>query len=78
MDFYIGQIGIFPYSFAPRGWMYCNGQLLPIAEYQALFSLIGTKFGGDGKTTFALPDYQGLAPKGSSYFIYTQGQYPPR
>ena len=70
---YIGQIDIFPFDFAPQGWAYCQGQLLPIAQNVALFSLIGNKFGGDGETTFALPDYKGLAPEGSNYFICLEG-----
>lgn len=59
MDPYIGQILAFGFNFAPRGWAFCNGQLLSIAEYQALFSLIGTTYGGDGITTFSLPDLRG-------------------
>ena len=56
---YIGQISIYAFNFAPRGWMPCDGRLLPIAQYQALFALIGTTYGGDGRTTFALPDLRG-------------------
>jgi microcystin-dependent protein len=52
----VGQISLFPYSFAPAGWMFCEGQLLPISENETLFTLIGTKFGGDGENTFALPN----------------------
>ena len=70
---YIGQINIFPYNFAPQGWAYCRGQLLPISENTELFSLIGTKFGGDWETNFALPNYDGMAPNGSNYFICLQG-----
>ncbi len=55
----LGQINMFPYTFAPSGWAYCDGQLLPISNNPALFSLIGTIFGGDGSTTFALPDLRG-------------------
>jgi microcystin-dependent protein len=51
-----------PFGFAPRGWAMCNGQLLPINQNQALFSLLGTNFGGDGRTTFALPNLQGRTP----------------
>jgi len=51
-----------PYIFAPRGWAFCDGQLLPIAQYTALFSLLGTTYGGDGRTTFALPDLRGRSP----------------
>lgn len=70
---YLGQINIFPYDFEPNGWAYCDGRLLPIRQYTELFSLIGTKFGGDGETSFALPDYRGQAPAGSNYFISLQG-----
>jgi microcystin-dependent protein len=59
MEPYIGQIQAFGFNFAPVGWAQCNGQLLPIAQYQALFSLLGTTYGGDGQTTFALPDFRG-------------------
>lgn len=58
-DPFIGTIGIFGFNFAPRGWAQCNGQLLPISQYNALFALIGTYYGGDGRTTFALPDLRG-------------------
>jgi microcystin-dependent protein len=59
---FVAEIRIFAGSFAPRGWAVCNGQLLPIAQNTALFSLIGTIYGGDGETTTALPDLQGRAP----------------
>ena len=59
---FIGQIQYFPYNFAPRSWTFCNGQLLPISQNTALFSLLGTTFGGDGRTTFGLPDMRGRAP----------------
>lgn len=62
MDSYIGEIRIFAGRFAPRGWALCNGQLLPVQQYTALFSLLGTRYGGDGRTTFALPDLRGRAP----------------
>lgn len=58
---FIAEIRIFAGNFAPRGWAFCNGQLLPIAQNTALFSLIGTTYGGDGRTTTALPDLQGRA-----------------
>lgn len=58
-DPFIGEIRLVPYNFAPRGWAFCEGQLLPIAQNQALFSLLGTTYGGDGRTTFALPDLRG-------------------
>ena len=56
MDPYLGQIQAFGFNFAPRGWAFCHGQLLSISQYSALFSLLGTTFGGDGRTTFGLPD----------------------
>jgi microcystin-dependent protein len=56
---YLGQICIFPFDFAPRGWALCNGQLLAINQNQALYSLLGTTYGGNGRTTFALPDLRG-------------------
>jgi microcystin-dependent protein len=59
---YIGEIRLFAFNFAPLGWAVCNGQLLPIAQNTALFSLLGTYYGGDGKTTFALPNLQGRVP----------------
>lgn len=58
---YLGEIRIFACNFAPQGWAFCNGQLLAIRQNTSLFSLIGTYFGGDGTTTFALPNYQGAA-----------------
>jgi microcystin-dependent protein len=59
MEPFIGQIMMVGFNFAPRGWAFCDGQLLPISQNQALFSLLGTTYGGDGHTTFALPDLRG-------------------
>jgi microcystin-dependent protein len=59
---YVGEIRMFGGNFAPAGWMFCEGQLLPISENETLFNLIGTTYGGDGKSTFALPDLRGSAP----------------
>lgn len=59
---FLGQLQIFSFNFAPRGWAMCNGQLLPINQNQALFSLLGTTYGGDGQTNFALPNLQGRVP----------------
>jgi len=59
---FIGQIQTFGFDFAPRGWAFCDGQLLPISENSALFSLLGTTYGGDGRTTFGLPDLRGRVP----------------
>ncbi|UHG93779.1 phage tail protein [Spirosoma oryzicola] len=64
MEPYIGEIRIFPGNFAPVGWLYCNGQSVNISDYQALFQLIGTTYGGDGQTKFALPNLQGRAVVG--------------
>ncbi len=62
MDPFLAQIKMFAGNFAPRGWSFCDGQILPIAQNTALFSLLGTTYGGDGRTTFALPDMRGRAP----------------
>ena len=59
---YVGEIRIFAGNFAPAGWMFCEGHLLPISEYETLFNLIGTTDGGDGQSTFALPDLRGRVP----------------
>jgi microcystin-dependent protein len=61
-DPFVAEIRIFPFNFAPKGWALCNGQLMPISQNTALFSLLGTTYGGDGKSTFALPNLQGSAP----------------
>ena len=68
---YIGEIRMFGGSFAPAGWAFCNGQLMPISENDALFTLIGTTYGGDGQETFALPDLQGRLPvhQGSGFAL---------
>jgi microcystin-dependent protein len=66
---YTGQIQIFPYTFAPRSWAWCNGQLMSISQNTALFSIVGTRFGGDGRTTFGLPAMAGRVPVG-----YGQGR----
>ena len=61
-DPFVAEIRIFPFNFPPKGWAFCDGQLLPLSQNTALFSLLGTTYGGDGKSTFALPDLQGSAP----------------
>jgi microcystin-dependent protein len=68
MDPFVAEIRIFPFNFAPKGWAWCDGQLLPLSQNTALFSLLGTTYGGDGKSNFALPDMQGSAP-----MFYGQG-----
>jgi len=60
-DPFVAEIRVFPFNFAPKGWAFCDGQLMPISQNTALFSLLGTTYGGDGKSTFALPDLQGSA-----------------
>jgi microcystin-dependent protein len=62
MDPFVAEIRIFPFNFPPKGWAWCNGQLLPLSQNTALFSLLGTTYGGDGKSNFALPDLEGRAP----------------
>jgi microcystin-dependent protein len=59
---FLGELRVFSFGFAPKGWALCNGQLLPINQNQALFSLLGTTYGGDGRVNFALPDLQGRVP----------------
>jgi microcystin-dependent protein len=61
-DPFVAEIRIFPFNFAPKGWAWCDGQLLPLSQNTALFSLLGTTYGGDGKSNFALPNLQGRAP----------------
>ncbi|HEX5727117.1 MAG TPA: tail fiber protein [Longimicrobiaceae bacterium] len=61
-DQFLAEIRIFPFNFPPTGWAFCDGQLMPISQNTALFALLGTTYGGDGKSTFALPDMQGNAP----------------
>jgi microcystin-dependent protein len=64
MEPFVGEISLFAGNFAPRGWAFCDGQLLPVNQNDALFSLLGTTYGGDGRTTFGLPDYRGRAAVG--------------
>jgi microcystin-dependent protein len=75
---FLGSILIFGGNFAPQGWAFCNGQLLPINQNQALFSLLGTTYGGNGQTTFALPDLRGRVPihfgQGPGLSSYSEGQ----
>jgi microcystin-dependent protein len=77
MEPFIGQIQLFPYNFAPKGWAPCDGSTLQISTNTALFSLLGTNFGGDGRTTFALPKLKGPADA-VGYFIALQGIFPSR
>src|SRR5262245_48860200 len=77
-DPFVAEIRIFPFNFAPRGWAFCNGQLLPISQNTALFSLLGTTYGGDGKSNFALPNLQGSAAlqpgQGAGLSLYDLGE----
>ena len=72
---YVGEIRMFAGNFAPAGWMFCEGQLLPIAENETLFNLIGTTYGGDGESTFALPDLRGRIPlhQGNGFVLAEAG-----
>ena len=72
---YVGEIRMFAGNFAPAGWMFCEGQLLPISENETLFNLIGTTYGGDGQSTFALPDLQGRIPihQGNGFILAETG-----
>jgi microcystin-dependent protein len=72
---YVGEIRLFAGNFAPAGWMFCEGQLLPISEYETLFNLIGTTYGGDGQSTFALPDLRGRVPihQGNGFVLAETG-----
>ena len=76
------MVALFPatryFSDGLEGWMPCKGQLIQITQNQALYALIGIEFGGDGKTTFALPNLSDKAPKGLQYFICTNGMFPTR
>jgi microcystin-dependent protein len=75
---FVAEIRMFGFNFPPTGWAFCNGQLMPISQNTALFSLLGTTYGGDGKSTFALPDMQGNAPmhpgQGQGLSLYDLGQ----
>jgi microcystin-dependent protein len=70
---FLGEIRVFTFNFAPKGWALCNGQILPINQNQALFALLGTMYGGDGRTTFALPNLQGRVPLHADSVNYYQG-----
>ncbi len=72
---YVGELRMFAGNFAPAGWMFCEGQLLPISEYETLFNLIGTTYGGDGESTFALPDLRGRIPihQGNGFILAETG-----
>lgn len=79
MDSILGQITQFAFFFVPTGWMVCEGQTLNISSYQALFSLLGTTYGGNGTTTFCLPNLSNASLfQGMKYYIAIQGIYPSR
>ncbi|HNW97667.1 MAG TPA: tail fiber protein [Bacteroidales bacterium] len=79
MDPILGQIQLFSFFFAPQGWMSCEGQILNVQNYTALYSLIGNAYGGSGQTTFALPNLNGAAPlPNMKYYIAIEGIYPSR
>ncbi|MEU7143311.1 tail fiber protein [Nocardia sp. NPDC046473] len=80
MDPILGQIALLAFGWTPQGWASCEGQILQIGDYQALFSLIGTTYGGDGKSTFALPNLKAQAEAfgGAQFVIAVEGIYPSR
>ena len=79
MEAYIGEIRLFAFNFAPKGWAACQGQLLPIRQNQALFALLGTTYGGDGRETFGLPNLQGAVPLAQgTWCICLHGVFPSR
>ena len=82
MEGALGEVKYFAGNFAPRGWAFCNGAMLPIVENEALFSILGTAYGGDGRTTFALPRLEDLksvaGERGVKAIIAIQGVYPSR
>jgi len=79
MEYYLGEIELFPYMFAPIDFMLCNGAILQIQQYSALYSLIGAKFGGNGTSTFALPNLLNDTPlSGMNYYMCVAGIYPSR
>ena len=75
---FIAQLNLFPFNFPPKGWAFCDGQILPISQNTALFSLLGTTYGGDGRSNFALPDLQGQVPihmgQGPGLSLYDLGE----
>ena len=79
MEPFLGQIDLISFPFVPKGWAACDGRLLPIESNEALFALIGSRFGGDGRLTFALPNLTGKEPtKGTLYAIALSGNFPAR
>jgi microcystin-dependent protein len=79
MDPILGSIQLFAFNFVPKGWALCDGSLLPISQNQAVFALVGTTYGGDGMSTFALPNLKGKEPvAGAIWCICVQGVFPQR
>jgi microcystin-dependent protein len=81
MDPILGSLCLFPWNWATEGWLKCDGRLLPISQYMALFSLLGVEFGGDGKTNFAIPNIPSIKTANGGdvdYYIAVQGVYPYR
>jgi microcystin-dependent protein len=79
MDPILGQIQLFAFNFTPKGWLLCDGSLLQINQNSALFALLGTTYGGDGRTTFAVPSLKGKEPiAGCAYCICVEGIFPSR
>ena len=76
MELLVGQVILIPYSFMPRGYLECDGREHPISQYNTLYSLLGTRYGGDGRRTFGVPSLK--APRGLRYVIATSGVYPSR
>jgi microcystin-dependent protein len=79
MEPFLGQVQLLPYNFAPSGWAFCEGQMLAISQNAALFSLLGTTYGGDGQHTFALPNLMGKEPSPDMHYcIALSGIFPSR
>jgi microcystin-dependent protein len=75
---FVGQVAAFAFNFAPRGWLPCDGRQLAIQQANMLFSVIGTTYGGDGTATFSLPKIASPGPKGPTYYIAVNGQFPQK
>lgn len=79
MDIYLGTVQLFAFNFAPAGWLPCDGRTLPIVQYQALYAILGTTYGGDGRTAFGLPNLTGKEPDSHmKYYIACEGLFPVR
>ncbi len=78
MEAFVGMIALFPYDFVPEGWIACDGSLVSVNTYQALYSLLGNRFGGEAPRTFGVPNLLPVQPAGCRYAIAANGIYPPR